>query len=117
MKKSHNGVPSVEMRKFLQVHLPTLGLPSSSLLSLTRFLTNCEAIFAVAIAPSRCQESWGDEGTGYRNEHGEMNLRQVFAQYVHWKTMPTADAQRMIEYESVCLYMFFCCRLISRCSI
>lgn len=99
MAKDREGVPSLEMRQFMTTQLTKLGLPPSSIASLRRFLSHCEAIFAIAVSPKRCQESWGDQGTGYRNQNGEMNLKSVFAQYVHWKEMDSADAQRMIEYE------------------
>ncbi len=104
--KSVNGVPSVEMQRFITADLPTLGLSASSIASLTHFFSHCEAIFAIAISPKRCQESWGDQGTGYRNQKGEMNLETVLAQYVHWKEMDTADAQKLIECE--CAVLLHC---------
>lgn len=104
--KNVNGVPSVEMQRFITTDLPTLGLPASSMASLTHFFSHCEAIFAIAISPKRCQESWGDQGTGYRNQKGEMNLEAVLAQYVHWKDMETADAQKLIECE--CAVLLHC---------
>ena len=106
MIKDSDGVPSVAMRRFIATDLTKLGLPPSSLASLRRFLSHSEAIFAIALSPRRCQESWGDHGTGYRNQNGEMNLKAVLSQYVHWKEMDTADAQRMIEY--VCALMLDC---------
>ncbi len=103
--KDRDGVPSLEMQRFINTQLTKLGLPPASIASLRRLFSHCEAIFAIAISPQRCQESWGDQGTGYRNQSGEMNLKAVFAQYVHWKDMDSADAQRMIEYE--CAFVYF----------
>jgi hypothetical protein len=113
MAKGVNGVPSVEMQRFITIDLPKLGLPASSIASLTRFLSHGEAICAIAISPKRCHESWGDHGTGYRNQKGEMNLETVLSQYVNWKQMPSADAQLIIEYEHGVLYCFIVCLFCS----